>query len=270
MKKLMVIGLLVTGMMYGAADDKEINHKNSIYEALAIVGFYRQKDDQNVHTVFENPQDKALFKAIGKRDVAAARTALAAGADVNGDGFLRDLKPLYDAMAIGCLEMVQLLLDKGANAAYSSKAFGTALHNPFIWSDGNPESRIIIRKLLKGGLDPNARGTLGETALHIFASVGGPEDDARVIPLIVTLLEAGARTDIKGGSEQETPIEWARRNPLRAEVMRAYKPHATTKERLEFSFRWKTRFPDNPEIAASLAKDKEAYDEHMNALADLY
>ncbi len=95
------------------------------------------------------------------------------------------------------VELVKLLLNKGANVNYRSKSSNTALHVAAL--QGGPDT---VRLLLKKGADPNLTNKNNETPLHL-AIVG--DGDIEVIKL---LLAAGAKTNI-ADQEVATPVRLA-------------------------------------------------------------
>jgi ankyrin repeat protein len=158
-----------------------------------------------------------LKKSIMQRTHTIGDTALGAGAT-----------PLLRAAKSGDIEMVRVLVDGGADPKATLPNGNNALMFAagLAWRNGSPiapsydqgteeEAVATIDYLLELGLDINAAGQNGDTALH--ASVSG-----RKSPLIVQhLLERGADPSATDGRGQ-TPLAAAARAPEEvAELLRA-------------------------------------------------
>ena len=70
-------------------------------------------------------------------------------------------------------------------------------------------SYLIGFRLLVERCDPNVIGGFGRTALHEVAAVGDHVTDAEASALASTLLDAGARTDVRDELFESTPLGWA-------------------------------------------------------------
>ncbi|KAI0287825.1 hypothetical protein BC826DRAFT_736996 [Russula brevipes] len=99
--------------------------------------------------------------------------------------------PLISAAYFADLEMVEVLLNYGADIEAQSASGRTALH----WVVVSPRSSApeVVRLLLKRGADINVRNTGGETPLHSAASRYGRVN----IDIVRVLLEHGASVDGK-------------------------------------------------------------------------
>jgi ankyrin repeat protein len=130
--------------------------------------------------------------------VGIARLLLERGVDVNAQR--KNLfTPLHLAAFKGRLEIVQLLLDHGANATAENVRRETALH---IVSRGEYDSQdhgvSISRLLLKHGADVHAHNQYHNTALS-FAAFHGRLEITRL------LLDHGANPNVKN-NQRETPL----------------------------------------------------------------
>ncbi|MDB5348962.1 MAG: hypothetical protein JWN86_209 [Planctomycetota bacterium] len=138
-----------------------------------------------------------LLKATDKQDAAAAKEAIAAGADVkavNKEGF-----PAIHHW-VGDPEMLRALLAAGADPNQPGP-FG---FRPTLWVE-KPE---VVRLLVEAGTDLGARDDSGDTALHYAAKDGR-------LDAIDALLEAGA--DIHGrNANGQTPLHAAAKGGKKA------------------------------------------------------
>lgn len=126
----------------------------------------------------QDPNQKLMFAVLAK-NTAAARDAIAAGADVN----VAQGAVLMNAVAIGSEELTRLLLENGANRTSASSAVVAAV------STGNEP---LTRLLLERGADVRQVAAVGWTLLH-FAVQGRNPTIARL------LLEAGADPAARDG-----------------------------------------------------------------------
>jgi ankyrin repeat protein len=125
------------------------------------------------------PRVQALFDAISGHDVKAVRATLAADKTLAraSDGF--GSTPLMQSAYAGTLEIMEALLDAGADVNGKNRRNATALH----WAISDPAK---VKLLLMKGADVNAKSVDGRTALH--AAAGLPT----AAPVVRLLLEVGA------------------------------------------------------------------------------
>jgi serine/threonine protein kinase/ankyrin repeat protein/formylglycine-generating enzyme required for sulfatase activity len=132
----------------------------------------------------------AATTKLQEHGVENAKLLIDAGADVNAGQITT---PLAGAVQVGNVEMIRLLINKGA-AVNDEK-------NPAIHWAGTPE---VAKVLLDAGADVKSRNRNGETALHRpLGPWHGP--DAATLKLLV---EAGADVNAKSNSGS-TPLHAA-------------------------------------------------------------
>jgi ankyrin repeat protein len=178
----------------------------------------------------------ALSYAVQGRFAGVVKTLLDAKADPNAGG--RDL-PLSTAAAFGDLELVKLLLAKGAdpnkqaiaaasfNRATVPLSLAVSAHHPEVvtelikfkadpnaldWQDtpvlfsaisegGTQSDQATLKALLDGGADPNLRAPTGNGPLHQAVTKVN-------LPAVQLLLEHRADPNLRNGSG-ETPLHFA-------------------------------------------------------------
>ena len=133
-----------------------------------------------------------LFKAIDNKDVNAARAALDRGAPVNAVAKnifnIGNITPLSHAVTKGQVEIVKLLLERGADVNYiHSLGGGTCLTDAAM--NG---SASIVSLLLDHGAKVDIKDeTMGYTPL-MYAASGGRDE------VVKLLLDHGAAVDMAG------------------------------------------------------------------------
>ena len=142
-----------------------------------------------VGTAFADP----LHDAASKGDLAGVQAELDKGVDVDTKDD-NGLTPLQWAALEGHKEIVELLIDTGANVNAWSK-YGTPLH--YAASGGYKE---IVELLIAKGADVNVKDVRGETALQKAAS-GGHKGIAEL------LIANGAKVNAKDNWDQ-TILHW--------------------------------------------------------------
>ena len=140
--------------------------------------------------------DGRLIDAVKRGDVAGVRALLAqrvdlAAADADGS------TALHWAAHGNNLELVDLLLDAGADARTSTRYKVTPLY--FAAQNGNA---AVMARLLDAGADPNGTVYEGQTML-MTAALAGKADAVRL------LLTRGATVDVAEPYRGQTALMWA-------------------------------------------------------------
>jgi ankyrin repeat protein len=133
-----------------------------------------------------------LFKAIGQRDLARVAEILDSGADPNHVSPGIGNTPLYNACFGDRLEVVQLLLARGAKPnlrfTYSSPVDGRVEKDVVALMFAR--SAPVAAALLEAGADPNAQDAAGNSPL-MRAVLGG------TVAQVKLLLEHGADATVR-------------------------------------------------------------------------
>jgi ankyrin repeat protein len=131
---------------------------------------------------------------LSEKELKAAKLVISM-ADTSGAvesiGRTFDITPLMAAAENGSMEVVEALLDAGADANAADSLKRTPLMIAIEW-----KHEPIVRRLLEAGADPNARDLSGDPVLTqaIYA---------RLWPLAHTLLDAGAEAQPKGKKDSQ-------------------------------------------------------------------
>ncbi|KAL8882688.1 MAG: hypothetical protein Q9198_000358 [Flavoplaca austrocitrina] len=126
-----------------------------------------------------------ISTVIATSNVAYVEKLLKYGANISGS----ESAALYLACRSGSLDMVQLLLDSGANVDAQGGPLGTALHAACFDNHGS-----AVRLLLQRGANINTSNGKYETALQAAAASQDPSEQ-----VIDVLLDAGADVNFQGG-----------------------------------------------------------------------
>ncbi|OJJ03140.1 hypothetical protein ASPVEDRAFT_42653 [Aspergillus versicolor CBS 583.65] len=118
--------------------------------------------------------DKSLREAIEMQDLPAAESLLNQGANPNATNHMWYMSPLQTAACRDNVELVQLLLDRGARINTQGGYYGSALLGAAHY--GKLE---IVELLIAAGADVDIHGTYG-TALAV-AKDKGFEDVVQVL-----------------------------------------------------------------------------------------
>ncbi|HEX8697917.1 MAG TPA: ankyrin repeat domain-containing protein, partial [Myxococcaceae bacterium] len=133
--------------------------------------------------------DAPLFTAVKRRDVAAVRASRAKKAELGCEPD-HGISPLHWATHAGLLDMVQALLERGANPnlklARDESLWGQYLKGSTALLIAVERSHFeLVQALLGAGASPNVASNRGLTPLHLAALAGH-------LPTVSALLGAGA------------------------------------------------------------------------------
>ena len=132
-----------------------------------------------------SPVDDQLFKALYRRDEAAAKMLIENGANINVIGNY-GWTPLMVAASKGLYETSRLLIEQGADI----NARNTGGVTPLMWAvnmeEEWPDSVKLVRLLIASGADVNAKTKAGKTALSWAKKYNQKE-------MIQILQDAGAK-----------------------------------------------------------------------------
>src|SRR6266850_3716018 len=147
-----------------------------------------------------DPPQRDFLAALEAADLVRLRDLIAAGANVNLTGIADGETPLIRAIGSGQVNVVQLLLQAGADP--NLRQNGGQAWTPLMFAFEKPE---VIAELIKAGADVNARTPVsdalspasrmmrligGETALHLAAAANNAQG-------IKLLAQAGAELESK-------------------------------------------------------------------------
>ena len=106
-----------------------------------------------------------LMDAVKLNDVKKVRTLIKQGVDVNMAEF--QFRPLFIATFLGHTEIMQVLLENGANANAKTPENSTLL---MVAAEGGHCD--IVKLLLDSGVNPDAVNDMGRTALMVAKKYG--------------------------------------------------------------------------------------------------
>ncbi|KDO19582.1 TKL protein kinase [Saprolegnia parasitica CBS 223.65] len=155
-----------------------------------------KEEESSSFSMTSKEKEEALRKAAEDGKLADVQSYLDNGVNVNC--FHHGRTPLHDAARCGYLEIVRLLLEKGAAIDVKAINGGTPLHGAAL--HGQLE---IVRFLLAKGAAIDVKSKNGETPLHYAAEEGELET-------VRLLLEKGAAIDVKT-KKGKTPLMVAER-----------------------------------------------------------
>ncbi|KAF8489550.1 hypothetical protein F5888DRAFT_1892870 [Russula emetica] len=127
---------------------------------------------------------------------------------------LRENTPLHSAAFYGDLEMVQVLLDYGADVNSKNRLRSTPLG--YASRDGHRNDARVARLLIAHGADPNTRNMIGSTPLHQASGYGR-------IEIVRLLIEHGANVEAKD-DEGISPLDVAS-GEQREEIIKLLSEH---------------------------------------------
>lgn len=136
----------------------------------------------------------SLMVAVSKNDLAKAKQLLSNGADPNTAENATSATPLFTAISNNNPQMVQLLLDHGANVTQVNEKGSLPIHeaasgNAF-GKDKKYRANEIIQSLIEHGADVNQKNAKGQTPLMLACKSARKET-------VLFLLNKNAKTDIQ-------------------------------------------------------------------------
>lgn len=148
----------------------------------------------------------SLLEAAIVGNIEEVKANIAVGAPLNAMGKepAPGWAPLHAAVSRGHKEIVELLLDAGAEVNLLGSKDDIPLHLAVLWSDEE-----LVRLLLSRGANVNQRTRQGYTALHTAATL--PLGDASGDRLAITKMLVDAGADLNAKAENGiTPLQFAR------------------------------------------------------------
>lgn len=158
------------------------------------------KEEEDRFEAFENEQTPALHTAVMKRNLELVQLLLEHGADVNQKTWGGGTAIFYAATRTP--EMTRLLLEHGASVTITNGYGRTPLHMVVLDREG-----IAAKLLLEAGANPNTKDVGGWTPMHL-AAYNAYQTNACAI-----LLQHGARLDITNRAGK-TPLDLAKDRDL--------------------------------------------------------
>lgn len=204
----------VDARLFAAAHCGDLDEVRRTLDAGANVHARQGEERNNGRTALHYAAGGGRYAASG-RHVEVARLLVARGADVNAAA-QGGYAPLHVAAGLGQRDMVEFLLKQGANVnaqdirgtpilgavgnghddvvalllAHKADTAATMQVLPSYWE--HPKTRRILTLLLDAGVDLNAQGPDGRTALDSVLGLGEEEK-------VLLLLSRGARVDAPAG-----------------------------------------------------------------------
>jgi ankyrin repeat protein len=138
--------------------------------ALAVVGLCLAPESR---ARSQTPQRADLYTAVRNNDVAGVKALVGSTADANAKDQQGDFPLLY-AAAVGSVDAMRFLLDKGADVNAQNRFGSTAL---MLSATDNAKVRLLVEH----GANVNAASKQGRTALFIAAMSDGSADIVRYL-----------------------------------------------------------------------------------------
>jgi ankyrin repeat protein len=170
-----------------------------------------------VFSVSAQISEETFFSLCATGAIDDVQRAVAAGANVNGWGEIRDssgVTNFYTCLMIACknenIEVVDFLLDHGARPNMHSREY--PIHYVTSWQlAGRANTKRIIEKLHTNGADIDARTTSGLTPLLICAADQTKED------LGLLFIDLGADINVRDANAN-TPLMIALNSGINSEL----------------------------------------------------
>lgn len=154
-----------------------------------------------------NSKRTALRAAVGNCRTQVVAFLVERGASLNEYSSGTGSPLLHTAAGVGCIELVEWLLARGADIK-SHNAFGDSLLYEAV---GRSEQNVkVVELLLARGADPHKQNNHGYTPLMQAAMIPRtPEDEQIAIATIKLLLEHGANLNTQTFDYGDTALIWA-------------------------------------------------------------
>lgn len=159
------------------------------------------------------PQElsEALMVSVSSNNIAQAKQILSLGTDPNTVENATSATPLFTAIANNNPQMVQMLLDHGADVNQVNEKGSYPIHeaasgNAFV-GDSKYRANEMIQTLIEHGADVNQKNAKGQTALMLACKAGRAET-------LVFLLNKNATTSIQD-EKNKTVADYASEVPAK-------------------------------------------------------
>jgi len=180
-------------------------------------GLYSRKDPYRGKTFHEKRSklnlDRLLDESIHRCSFEVCKVLLEMGADPNSEGNgltgKKGLK-IHDAAGFSTPEIIELLLDYGANVNEKGSRGRTPLHYAAIDSIGNEN----IDLLLKRGADINKKDSKGWTPIFNAIQSGGGDQ-------VINLVDKGAKLNV-ANSDGDTPLHMLARQHIDFDILELF------------------------------------------------
>jgi ankyrin repeat protein len=150
----------------------------AVVKMLLEKGAHVDARDGAIEFLTQGKGETALMLAVRSRDNRTVNLLLERGADVNAAGST-GATALTEAISARNAEAVKVLIRRGAHVNF---AFGRGSITPLIWASFQ-ECPEIVEILLDAGADVNAKDALGSTAL-VWAAMS-ERDDTQTVSLLL-------------------------------------------------------------------------------------
>jgi ankyrin repeat protein len=191
------------------------NHAPLIREVLLgdVKRVAKMLDDGAAVNELDKRNMTALHHAASSCNLEMVQLLLAKGAQLESKNY-KNFSPLtymaYSKNTKPCLKVFKLLIKKGADIYRTDSSQSSLLHLAAL------NSHVLIAKeLIRKGLDVNARNDGKKTPLHLVAGSEHPDS----LEFIKLLLSKGARTDVTS-YKGLTPLDHAKSNPEHEKLLK--------------------------------------------------
>lgn len=146
----------------------------------------------------------SLQSAVIRNDVERLRALLDADPERVDEEQISRERPLHLACGFGCVEVAELLLDRGAEHSPRNRMDDTPLTRACMWGHA-----AVVSLLLARGVDPSERGRYGQTALiRAISDQGNVKPKERLEVVRVLLRDARVSLDARDRNGR-TALWWA-------------------------------------------------------------